>query len=91
MGFFGGEGFIMQKLEGDGLAFLHAGGTVVKKTLNHGEVLNVDTGCLVALSSTVDYNIRLQKGIKNTLFWWRGFIYCNFKRPGRSLDTIYAF
>lgn len=100
VGFFGGEGFIMQKLEGDGLAFLHAGGTIIKKTLNHGEVLNVDTGCLVALSSTIDYNIRLQKGIKNTLFGGEGLFIATLSGPGevwiqsmpfsRLADRIYA-
>ncbi|MBL4707559.1 MAG: TIGR00266 family protein [Flavobacteriales bacterium] len=100
VGFFGGEGFIMQKLEGDGLAFLHAGGAVVKKTLNHEEVLNVDTGCLVALSSTVDYNIRLQKGIKNTLFGGEGLFIATLSGPGevwiqsmpfsRLADRIYS-
>jgi len=82
VGFFGGEGFIMQKLEGDGLAFLHAGGTVVKRTLSAGERLTVDTGCLVALSRTVDYNVRLQKGIKNTLFGGEGLFLVELTGPG---------
>lgn len=100
VGFFGGDGFIMQKLEGDGLTFLHAGGTVVKKTLQSGEVLNVDTGCLVAMTSTVDYNIRLQKGIKNTLFGGEGLFIATLTGPGevwiqsmplsRLADRIYA-
>ena len=100
VGFFGGEGFIMQKLEGDGLAFLHAGGTVVKRTLEHGEVLNVDTGCLVALSSSVTYDIRLQKGIKNSLFGGEGLFIATLQGPGdvwiqsmpfsRLADRIYA-
>ena len=100
VGFFGGEGFIMQKLEGDGLAFLHAGGTVVKKTLAPGEVLNVDTGCLVALSSKVYYDIRLQKGIKNSLFGGEGLFIATLQGPGevwiqsmpfsRLADRIYA-
>ena len=100
VGFFGGEGFIMQKLEGDGLAFLHAGGTVVKKTLAPGEVLNVDTGCLVALSSNVNYDIRLQKGIKNSLFGGEGLFIATLQGPGevwiqsmpfsRLADRIYA-
>jgi uncharacterized protein (TIGR00266 family) len=82
VGFFGGEGFIMQKLEGDGLAFLHAGGTVVKRSLTAGERLTVDTGCLVAISSTVDYNVRLQKGIKNTLFGGEGLFLVELTGPG---------
>lgn len=100
VGFFGGEGFIMQKLEGDGLAFLHAGGTIVKKDLQPGETLNVDTGCLVALSQSVNYDIRLQKGIKNTLFGGEGFFIATLTGPGtvwiqsmplsRLADKIYA-
>ncbi len=100
VGFFGGEGFIMQKLEGDGLSFLHAGGTVMKKTLAQGETLMVDTGCLVALSSTIDYNIQLQKGIKNTLFGGEGLFLARLTGPGevwiqsmplsRLADRIYA-
>ncbi|MFT6138768.1 MAG: hypothetical protein ACJAUJ_001865 [Salibacteraceae bacterium] len=100
VGFFGGEGFIMQKLEGDGLAFLHAGGTVVKKSLANGEVLNVDTGCLVALSSSVNYDIKLQKGIKNSLFGGEGLFIATLQGPGdvwiqsmpfsRLADRIYA-
>ena len=67
-GLFGGEGFIMQKLEGDGMAFVHAGGTLAKKELQAGEVLMVDTGCIVGFSPTVDYDIQFVGGIKNTLF-----------------------
>lgn len=63
-GFFGGEGFIMQKLEGDGLAFVHAGGTIIKKDLGHGEMLKVDTGCLVALTQTVNYDIQFVGNVK---------------------------
>jgi len=100
VGFFGGEGFIMQKIEGDGLAFLHAGGTVIKKTLKAGETLTVDTGCIVALSSEVDYDIRLQKGIKNTIFGGEGLFLASLRGPGnvwiqsmplsRLADRIYA-
>src|SRR5215207_4732613 len=64
-GIFGGEGFIMQKLEGDGLAFAHAGGYVVEKNLGAGEVLKVDTGCIVAYTSGVDFDIEMVRGIKN--------------------------
>lgn len=63
-GFFGGEGFIMQKLEGDGLSFVHSGGYVMERTLQPGETLKLDTGCLVAMTSSVDYNIEFVKGSK---------------------------
>ena len=71
-GFFGGEGFILQKLQGDGLAFVHAGGTIVEKNLGVGEVLRVDTGCLVAFAPTVDYDIQFVGGFKNALFGGEG-------------------
>ena len=64
-GIFGGEGFIMQKLEGDGLAFAHAGGYVVEKQLQPGEILKVDTGCVVAYTPNVDFDVEMVKGIKN--------------------------
>ena len=72
-GFFGGEGFIMQKLEGDGMAFLHAGGTMHKRELKPGEVLRVDTGCLVGLQPSVEYDIQMVPGIKKALFGGEGF------------------
>lgn len=100
VGFFGGEGFIMQKLEGDGMSFLHAGGTIIKKILRAGETLVVDTGCLVAFTQTVDYNIRLQRGVKNTLFGGEGLFLATLQGPGdvwiqslpfsRLADRIYA-
>ncbi|HUP12465.1 MAG TPA: AIM24 family protein, partial [Niastella sp.] len=67
-GLFGGEGFIMQKLEGDGMAFVHAGGHVFERILQPGELLRIDTGCLVAYTQTIDYDIQFVGGIKNTLF-----------------------
>jgi uncharacterized protein (AIM24 family) len=67
-GLFGGEGFIMEKLEGDGMAFLHAGGHVLERKLQPGETLKIDTGCIVGFTSTVDYDIMFVGGIKNTLF-----------------------
>ena len=82
VGFFGGEGFIMQKLEGGGKAFLHAGGNIIKKVLADGEQLTVDTGCLVALTQGIDYNIELQKGIKNSLFGGEGLFLVKLKGPG---------
>lgn len=81
-GLFGGEGFIMQKLEGDGLAFVHAGGTMAKKTLAAGEVLRVDTGCIVGFSQNVDYDIEFVGGIKNTLFGGEGLFFATLRGPG---------
>jgi uncharacterized protein (TIGR00266 family) len=81
-GLFGGEGFIMQKLEGDGLAFVHAGGTLARKELRQGEVLKVDTGCIVGFSHTVDYDIEFVGGIKNTIFGGEGLFYATLKGPG---------
>ncbi|MGN1402668.1 MAG: TIGR00266 family protein [Bacillus sp. (in: firmicutes)] len=81
-GFFGGEGFIMQKLEGDGLSFIHAGGTIVKKELAPGEILRVDTGCLVAMTGSVDYNIETVKGIKTALFGGEGLFFATLRGPG---------
>jgi|TARA_B110000285_G_scaffold232409_1_gene303408 uncharacterized protein (TIGR00266 family) len=83
VGFFGGEGFIMQKLEGDGLAFVHAGGTIVEKELRSGESLIVDTGCLVALTSGVDYDIKMAKGIKTALFGGEGLFMAHLTGPGK--------
>ena len=81
-GFFGGEGFIMQKLEGDGLSFVHAGGTIIRKELQPGEVLRVDTGCLVAMTSDVDYNIEMVKGVKTALFGGEGLFFATLRGPG---------
>jgi len=82
-GFFGGEGFILQKLEGDGLAFVHAGGTVVHRDLQPGEKLRLDTGCLVALEQTIDYDIEFVKGIKTAIFGGEGLFYATLTGPGR--------
>lgn len=82
VGFFGGEGFIMQKLEGDGMAFVHAGGTVHKKVLDVGESLRVDTGCLVAMTGDVDYNIEYVGGIKTALFGGEGLFFATLRGPG---------
>lgn len=81
-GFFGGEGFIMQKLEGDGMAFVHAGGTIYKKDLVPGEVLRVDTGCLVAMTREVDYNVEMVKGVKTALFGGEGLFFATLRGPG---------
>ena len=81
-GFFGGEGFIMQKLEGDGMAFVHAGGTIVRKDLQPGEKLRVDTGCLVAMTCSVDYNIEAVGGVKTALFGGEGLFFATLSGPG---------
>ncbi|PPA69470.1 TIGR00266 family protein [Jeotgalibacillus proteolyticus] len=81
-GFFGGEGFIMQKLEGDGMAFIHAGGTIHKKELAPGEKLRVDTGCLVAMTGEVDYNIEFVGGVKTALFGGEGVFLATLQGPG---------
>lgn len=82
-GLFGGEGFILQKLEGDGLAFVHAGGTVVHRDLQAGETLRLDTGCLVALEKSIDYDIQFVKGIKTAIFGGEGLFYASLTGPGR--------
>ncbi|MNO12460.1 hypothetical protein D3C76_20710 [compost metagenome] len=82
-GFFGGEGFIMQKIEGDGLAFVHSGGLVLERNLAPGEVLRLDTGCLVAMTSTVDYNIEFVKGVKSALFGGEGLFFATLRGPGK--------
>lgn len=81
-GFFGGEGFILQRLQGDGLAFVHAGGTLIEKKLGAGEVLRVDTGCLVAFSPTVDYDIQFIGGFRNALFGGEGLFLVKLTGPG---------
>lgn len=82
-GLFGGEGFIMQKLEGDGMAFVHAGGHIIEKELRHGEVLRIDTGCIVAFTQEVDYDIEFIGGIKNTIFGGEGFFFAKLQGPGK--------
>jgi uncharacterized protein (TIGR00266 family) len=82
-GLFGGEGFIMQKLEGDGLAFVHAGGTLAEKTLAPGETLRVDTGCIVAMQATVDYDIQYVGKVKTALFGGEGLFFATLTGPGR--------
>ena len=82
-GLFGGEGFIMQKIEGDGLAFVHAGGTIIERDLNPGEVLKVDTGCIVAFTQDIDYDIEFVGDIKNTLFGGEGLFFGTLRGPGK--------
>ena len=84
-GIFGGEGFILQRLSGSGLAFVHAGGTILKRDLNAGEQLRVDTGCLVAFAPTVDYDIQMIGGFKNALFGGEGLFVATLTGPG----TVY--
>ena len=81
-GLFGGEGFIMQKLEGDGMAFVHAGGTMGKKILQTGETLRVDTGCIVGFTQDIDYDIEFVGGIKNTIFGGEGLFFAKLQGPG---------
>jgi uncharacterized protein (TIGR00266 family) len=82
-GLFGGEGFIMQRLEGDGQVFLHAGGTVVERALGPGETLHVDTGCLVAMEKTVGFDIQQAGNIKTALFGGEGLFFARVQGPGR--------
>jgi len=99
-GFFGGEGFILQRLQGDGLAFVHAGGTVMEHQLNAGETLRVDTGCLVAFQESVDYDIQFVGGIKTAFFGGEGLFFAKLQGPGkvylqtlpfsRLADRVYA-
>ena len=81
-GLFGGEGFIMQKLEGNGMAFVHAGGTLARKELAAGEVIKVDTGCIVGFTQQVDYDIEFVGGIKNTVFGGEGLFFATLRGPG---------
>lgn len=84
-GLFGGEGFILQRLTGDGMAFMHSGGTSIKRELSSGEKLIVDTGCLVGLSESIDYNIKFVGGFKNALFGGEGLFLAEVTGPG----TVY--
>jgi uncharacterized protein (TIGR00266 family) len=81
-GLFGGEGFILQRLEGDGFAFVHAGGTIIERQLAPGERLRIDTGCLVAFAPTVQYDIQMVGGFKNMLFGGEGLFLATLTGPG---------
>lgn len=83
VGFFGGEGFILEKLEGDGLVFVHACGAIVEKELMQGETLKVDTGCLVAMTKNIDYDIEYVGGIKNAFFGGEGIFFATVSGPGK--------
>ncbi|HWK21883.1 MAG TPA: TIGR00266 family protein [Ureibacillus sp.] len=82
VGFFGGEGFIMQKLEGDGMAFIHASGAIKRIGLQAGQKILVDTGCLVAMTSDVNYNIEAVSGVKTALFGGEGIFLASLRGPG---------
>jgi uncharacterized protein (TIGR00266 family) len=82
-GIFGGEGFIMEKLEGDGMAFMHAGGHVFERELQAGELIKIDTGCLVALTQTVNYDIQFIGGIRNSIFGGEGLFFATLRGPGK--------
>lgn len=82
-GLFGGEGFIMEKLEGDGMAFVHAGGHVFERELQAGEILKIDTGCVVAYTKTIDFDIQFVGGIKNTIFGGEGLFFATLRGPGK--------
>lgn len=82
-GLFGGEGFILQRLTGDGLVFIHAGGMILERELKAGETLRVDTGCLVGMQPTVRYDIQLVRGVKSALFGGEGLFYATLSGPGR--------
>jgi uncharacterized protein (TIGR00266 family) len=81
-GLFGGEGFIMEKLEGDGMAFMHAGGHVLRRDLAPGELLKIDTGCIVGFTAGVDYDIQFVGGIKNAIFGGEGVFFATLRGPG---------
>lgn len=81
-GLFGGEGFILERLTGDGIAFVHAGGTIHRRELAAGETLRLDTGCLVALQPSVDYDVEVNRGIKNTIFGGEGLFLTTLRGPG---------
>ena len=83
VGLFGGEGFVMQRLDGDGLAFIHAGGTLYERDLQPGEVLKVDTGCIVALTRSVSYDIQYIGGLKSALFSGEGLFFAVLQGPGK--------
>ena len=82
-GIFGGEGFIMEKIQGDGMAFLHAGGFIIERELNPGEILKIDTGCIVAYTPSVDFDIEFVRGIKNIVFGGEGLFFATLRGPGK--------
>jgi uncharacterized protein (TIGR00266 family) len=88
-GLFGGEGFIMQKLEGDGMTFVHAGGHIMERDLQAGQTLKIDTGCIVAFTQNIHYDIEMVKGIKNAIFGGEGLFFATLQGPGKVwLQTL---
>ena len=83
VGIFGGEGFIMQKIEGDGMAFLHAGGFIVERELKTGEILKIDTGCVVGYTPQTQFDIEFVKGVKNFMFGGEGLFFAKLQGPGK--------
>jgi len=83
IGLFGGEGFIMQRLQGDGWAFIHAGGMLMERQLNAGESLRVDTGCIVGFQPSVSYDIQMVRGVKSAIFGGEGLFFATLQGPGR--------
>ena len=90
-GFFGGEGFILQRITGDGVAVLHASGAIWEKTLAPGEVLRVDTGCIVAMEAQVQYDIQMVPGVKTALFGGEGLFFATLTGPGRVMLQTMPF
>jgi uncharacterized protein (TIGR00266 family) len=83
VGLFGGEGFILQRLQGDGLAFIHAGGALYNRNLSPGEVIRVDTGCVVAFQPTVEYDVQFVGKVKSAIFGGEGLFFVTLKGPGQ--------
>ena len=83
VGLFGGEGFILERLTGDGLTFIHAGGALYERVLGPGELLKIDTGCIVGFQPTVDYDIQFVGGVRNTLFGGEGLFFATLRGPGK--------
>jgi uncharacterized protein (TIGR00266 family) len=83
VGFFGGEGFIMERLQGDGWAFIHAGGMLMERQMNAGETLRVDTGCIVGFQPSVSYDIQMVRGIKSAVFGGEGLFFATLQGPGK--------
>jgi len=83
VGLFGGEGFIMERLQGDGWVFVHAGGALTERTLGPGEIIRVDTGCIVAFQPSVDYDIQYVGKIKSAIFGGEGLFFATLRGPGR--------
>ncbi len=90
-GFFGGEGFILQRISGDGVAVLHASGAIWEKTLEEGEVLRADTGCIVAMEQQVEYDIKMVPGVKTALFGGEGLFFATLRGPGKVMLQTMPF